>query len=90
MIIKNLPVVVYDIECFPNVFSITCIHTELSKKIVIEISERKDLKESLNQILQLFSYKQILWCGYNNKHYDDALINFIFDKYQYWIRNNIT
>ena len=90
MIIKNLPVVVYDVECFPNVFSITCIHTELNKKIVIEISERKDLKESLNQILQLFSYKQILWCGYNNKHYDDALVNFIFDRYQYWIRNNYT
>lgn len=90
MIIKNLPVVVYDIECFPNVFSITCIHTELNKKIVIEISERKDLKESLNQILQLFSYKQILWCGYNNKHYDDALVNFIFDRHQYWIRNNYT
>ena len=46
MIIKDLPVVVYDIECFPNVFSITCIHTELNKKIVVEISERKDLKES--------------------------------------------
>ena len=79
MIIKNLPVVVYDIECFPNVFSITCIHTELNKKIVIEISERKDLRESLNKIIQLFSYKQILWCGYNNKHYDDALVNFIFN-----------
>ena len=39
MIIKNLPVVVYDIECFPNVFSITCIHTELNKKIVITCSE---------------------------------------------------
>lgn len=85
MIIKDLPVVVYDIECFPNVFSITCIHTELNKKIVVEISERKDLKESLLQIIQLFSYKQCLWCGYNNKHYDDAIINFIFDKYQYWL-----
>ena len=85
MIIKDLPVVVYDIECFPNVFSITCIHTELNKKIVIEISERKNLKESLSKILQLFSYKQCLWCGYNNKHYDDAIINFIFDKYQYWL-----
>lgn len=85
MIIKDLPVVVYDIECFPNVFSITCIHTELNKKVIVEISERKDLKESLLQIIQLFSYKQCLWCGYNNKHYDDAIINFIFDKYQYWL-----
>lgn len=85
MIIKNLPIVVYDVECFPNVFSITCWHTELKKKIVIEISERVNLEESLQRIIQLFSWKETLWCGYNNKHYDDAIINFIFNKYQYWL-----
>lgn len=89
MIIKNLPVVVYDVECFPNVFSITCWHTELKKKIIIEISERTDLKQSIQRIIQLFSWKETLWCGYNNKHYDDVLINFIFDKYQFWFNTNI-
>ena len=90
MIIKDLPVVVYDIECFPNVFSITCWHTELKKKIVIEISERVNLEESLQRIIQLFSWKETLWCGYNNKHYDDVLINFIFDKYKSWIKNKVS
>ena len=87
MIIKGLPVVVYDVECFPNCFTCTCIHTELNKKLVFEISERTEWIIEVDNIISTFKHEGILWCGYNNKHYDDAIINFIIDKANLWLRN---
>ena len=88
MIIKNLPVVVYDVECFPNLFTCTCWHTEKNLKLVFEISERTNIENQLNNIVNAFKYPSFLWCGYNNKHYDDAIINFIIDKQYYWLERN--
>lgn len=90
MIIKNLPVVVYDVECFSNAFTCTCKNTELSKVLVFEISERTDCYKEIANIVNCFKYPNFLWCGYNNKHYDDAIINFIIDKQNDWIRRNVT
>ena len=90
MIIKGLPVVVYDVECFPNLFTITAHHTELHKKLVFEISERTDWSKVVENIINTFKHPSLFWCGYNNKHYDDAIINFIIDKYLFWIRNKYT
>ena len=87
MIIKGLPVVVYDVECFPNCFTCTCIHTELNKKLVFEISERTEWIIEVDRLISTFKHEGILWCGYNNKHYDDAIINFIIDKVNLWRRN---
>ena len=85
MLIKNLPVVVYDIECFPNLFTCTCYHTERNQKLVFEISERVDYHKTLKDIKYSFiDCKKFLWCGYNNKHYDDPIINFIIDKFNVW------
>lgn len=89
MLIKGSSVVVYDIECFPNLFTCTCYHTERNKKLVFEISERTDFRKVLTDITSCFmNCKKFLWCGYNNKHYDDAIINFIIDKVDVW-ENNI-
>lgn len=88
MIIKNLPVVVYDVECFPNLFTCTCHHTELHKKLVFEISERTDWSVEAKKLIDTFKYPNALWCGYNNKHYDDAIINYIIDRYSYWLNNH--
>lgn len=76
MIIKNKTVVVYDIEIFPNVFHCTCKDTESNQLYFFEISERK------NQIDELYSFfldKSKMFCGYNNLHYDDVIINYIID-----------
>lgn len=86
MIIKDSQVVVYDIECFPNVFTCTCYNTELKKSIVFEISERVNHFDVLSKLIKCFKYPEFLWCGYNNKHYDDAVINYIIDKFSYWQR----
>ena len=74
MIIHNKTVIVYDIESFPNFFCCTCKNTETQNIRTFEISVRQ------NDILELsnyFSNKELLFCGYNNKHYDDVVINYI-------------
>ena len=77
MVIENKQVIVYDIEVFPNVFHCCCKNSETDEMKLFEISERK------NQIEDLVSYftenKTFLFCGYNNKHYDDVIINYIID-----------
>lgn len=67
---------IYDIEVFPNVFHCVVKDTDNEKLYKFEISER------INQIEQLvifFTNKNYLLCGYNNKHYDDVIINYIID-----------
>ena len=81
MIIRNSVVVVYDIEIFPNVFHCTCKDTEENKLYFFEISDRKN---QLTELVDFFFYKNIgdkMFCGYNNKHYDDVVINYLIDFY---------
>lgn len=81
MIIRNSVVVVYDIEIFPNVFHCTCKDTEENKLYFFEISNRKN---QLTELVDFFFYKNIgdkMFCGYNNKHYDDVIINYLIDFY---------
>ncbi len=81
MIIRNSVVIVYDIEIFPNVFHCTCKDTEENKLYFFEISDRKN---QLTELVDFFFYKNIgdkMFCGYNNKHYDDVVINYLIDFY---------
>ena len=81
MIIRNSVVIVYDIEIFPNVFHCTCKDTETNKLYFFEISNRKN---QLTQLVDFFFYKNIgdkIFCGYNNKHYDDVIVNYLIDFY---------
>ena len=81
MIIRNSVVIVYDIEIFPNVFHCTCKDTETNKLYFFEISNRKN---QLIQLVDFFFYKNTgdkIFCGYNNKHYDDVIINYLIDFY---------
>ena len=55
MIIKDLFVVVYDVECFPNLFTVTIHHTELHKKLVFELSKRTNWSEVVNNIINTFN-----------------------------------
>ena len=81
MIIRNSVVIVYDIEIFPNVFHCTCKDTETNKLYFFEISNRKN---QLTELVDFFFYKNIgdkMFCGYNNKYYDDVIINYLIDFY---------
>ena len=80
MIIRNSVVIVYDIEIFPNVFHCVCKNTETNELSYFEISNRKN---QLTELVEFFHYKNVdrMFCGYNNKHYDDVVINYIIDFY---------
>lgn len=74
MVVKEKVVYVYDIEVFPNVFSCTIKNTENQQIIIFEVSQRVN---KIDSVVEFFSQPNILICGYNNHHYDDAIINFI-------------
>ena len=74
MIIYNKVVFVYDVEAFPNLFTCALLNTNSNKVGVYEISNRKN---DLGKIISTFLNKGIIFCGYNNKYYDDPIINYI-------------
>lgn len=80
MLIKGKSVLVFDIESFYNVFSCTVYDTEKHKVYVFEISRRRN---DLFELIDMFSNKSYIFCGYNNIHYDNVIINLLLrDKKQ--------
>ena len=76
MWIREDKVVVYDIEVFRNVFHCCCKDTETGKIYKFEISERKN---QLEDLIKFFLTPGLIFCGYNNHHYDDVILNYIID-----------
>lgn len=76
MIVKERPVTLYDIEVFPNCFHCTCKNSETKEILRFEISHRKfQLRELVDYF---FTHRtEHVMCGYNNKHYDDIVINYL-------------
>lgn len=70
-------VCVYDIEIFQNCFHCCCKDTKTGELYKFEISERKN---QLRELVEFFQ-RPYLFCGYNNHHYDDVIINYIIDYY---------
>lgn len=96
MIIRDKIVYVYDIEVFPNVFHCTVKNTETGELHKFEISCRRNQLDKLVEFFHTVNTKytfgdlyttdikldtNILFCGYNNLHYDNAIINYIIDCY---------
>lgn len=78
MLIKGKTVFIYDLEVFPNFFSCSVKSTESGNRKNYQISEWQN---DLAAIVQLFLNKSIYFCGYNNLHYDDPIINFLILNY---------
>lgn len=81
MRIRNRVVHVYDVEIFPNCFHCCCKDTETGRLYKFEISERKN---QLVDLVDFFYFNPLegyfrFFCGYNNHHYDDVIINYIID-----------
>lgn len=94
MIIRNKKVYVYDIEVFQNIFHCSVKNTETEEIYKFEISERKNqLRELVKFFKQVNTYikwgdfygtelvinSDIIFCGYNNLHYDNPIINYIIE-----------
>ena len=79
MLLKNKTVFVYDVEVFPNLFTCTIKNTESKAIRSYEISDRRN---DLPLIIEVFLNRKIMFCGYNNKFYDDILINYLLIHYK--------
>lgn len=94
MIIRGKIVYVYDIEVFQNIFHCSVKNTETNDIYKFEISERKNqLRELVKFFKQVDKYitwgdyyttninipASVIFCGYNNLHYDNPIINYIIE-----------
>lgn len=94
MIIRGKIVYVYDIEVFQNIFHCSVKNTEINDIYKFEISERKNqLRELVKFFKQVDKYitwgdyyttninipANVIFCGYNNLHYDNPIINYIIE-----------
>lgn len=86
MLIKNRTIFVYDVESFPNLFTIAIKNTESGNIRTYYVGfDRNDLPE----IAKLFLNKNIFWAGYNTIHYDAPLISYILINYKNLIQKPI-
>lgn len=77
MKIKDKSCIVFDIEVLKNIFTCTCKNTETKIITTFEISSRKvDIVDMLDYFLQ-----DCFYVGYNNHHYDNPIVNYIFYLY---------
>lgn len=79
MLIRGKTCFVYDVEVFPNFFSVAIKNTESGNIKTYQLSE---IKNELPQIAKVFLTKGIYWVGYNSIHYDAPLINYILLNYR--------
>lgn len=95
MKIRNKTVLVFDIEVFRNIFHCTVKDTETGILKLFEISDRKNQIEDLVKYFKQFENEKgswnnsyttdyqfdtkVIFAGYNNLHYDNAVINYIID-----------
>lgn len=94
MIIRGKIVYVYDIEVFQNIFHCSVKNTETNNIYKFEISERKNqLRKLVKFFKQVDKYitwgdyyttninipANVIFCGYNNLHYDNPIINYIIE-----------
>lgn len=70
----------YDLESYPNVFTMTIIHTSGKHLRQYEISDRKDDTKGLADCLRYLIKNKCRMVGYNNKAYDYSLIHDIIQE----------
>ncbi|AUS02275.1 DNA-directed DNA polymerase, family B, multifunctional domain [Vibrio phage 2.096.O._10N.286.48.B5] len=74
----------YDIECFPNFFSLTAIHMVSDQVYYFEISQWRDDCEQLNQFIYYLHNHNCRLLGFNNISYDYWVLHWVFMQLPYW------
>jgi hypothetical protein len=65
---------IYDVEVFPNLFTCTLAKYDTGEIRSYVIFDTRDDRADL---IALFTSKDVRFVGYNNKHYDNVLINYL-------------
>jgi hypothetical protein len=69
--------IIYDIETFPNAFTIGLMHTVTKRKWYFEISIRRNDIQQFCQFIDIMGEQQCRMVGYNNIGFDYPVIHFI-------------
>ena len=83
MKIKNSTVICFKVYVSKDAFMCIVYNTENKHQKIYEISRgtpnnQEYIADTISKIIECFSYKDFMFCGYNNNHYDNAFINMIF------------
>ena len=70
--------IVYDLESFPNFFSLNAQMLHSDAEVTFEISEFRDDRQALMQWFNYLAQHQIPMIGFNNLSYDYVMIHNIF------------
>jgi hypothetical protein len=104
MQIRGKAVFVFDIEVFQNIFHCSVKDTETNTIYKFEISERKnqlrELVKFFKQVNKCITWGEyytttrqiesnIIFCGYNNLHYDNPIINYIIEYEDTLMNHNV-
>ena len=98
MKIRGKTVLVFDIEVFHNIFHCSIKNSETGDITKFEISPRKnqlkDLVHFFKQVEKPLSINDniksnVIFCGYNNLHYDNPIINYIIEYEDKLLSHNI-
>lgn len=72
--------VVYDIETYPNVFTMAVIKTDKTGGRIFEISSRKNESQELIDYLRELVRTEARMVGFNNKGFDYPVLHYILNK----------
>lgn len=71
------PVYIYDIETFPNVFTITVKHHETGQFFMYELSDRCNQIPQLVQFIMALKHSDARMVGFNNYGFDYPVLHYI-------------
>ncbi len=76
MKINSKILLLYDVETLPNVFTVTLCNSETEGIATYQIS---NIRDDTEEIIKLFKRKDVIFVGYNNKAFDDIVIQQLLD-----------
>lgn len=73
---------IYDIETYPNVFTITFLNTKDGKLRVFEMSEFRNDWDDFRKFMQNCSAGFVRWVGFNNYYFDYPVVHFMYQNFR--------
>ncbi len=74
---------IYDIETYPNVFSITFMNADTGKIKVFEMSEFRNDWDEFKRFLLNCSNGFVRWVGFNNYYFDYPVVHFMYQNFKH-------
>ena len=67
--------IIYDIECYPNLFCLTFLDPQTGNSSTFEMSDRKDEWGRFLKFVDVCKARFVRWVGFNNYYYDYQVVH---------------